>query len=82
LRVCLRLRLCRLRVCLRRWWPVITNSANRTNGTNEMGGKKDVDKVIHRDLSYRTMEAVFKVHNSFGPGFVFPCAFSPNFATV
>lgn len=35
-----------------------------------MEGEKDVDKVIHRDLSYRIMEAVFEVHNSLGPGFV------------
>jgi GxxExxY protein len=33
-----------------------------------MGKMKD--KVIHRDLSYRVMRAVFEVHNTLGPGFV------------
>ena len=28
------------------------------------------DKVIHRELSYRVMQAVFEVHNMLGPGFV------------
>ena len=27
------------------------------------------DKVIHRELSYQIMEAVFEVHNELGPGF-------------
>jgi GxxExxY protein len=26
-------------------------------------------EVIHRELSYRLMEAVFEVHNALGPGF-------------
>jgi len=28
------------------------------------------DKVIHRELSYQVMKAVFEVHNTLGPGFV------------
>jgi GxxExxY protein len=28
------------------------------------------DRVIYRDLSYQTMEAVFEVHNVLGPGFI------------
>jgi GxxExxY protein len=28
------------------------------------------DKVIHRELSYQVMQAVFEVHNALGPGFV------------
>jgi len=28
------------------------------------------DKVIHRELSYRVMQAAFEVHNALGPGFV------------
>jgi GxxExxY protein len=28
------------------------------------------DKVIHRELSYKVMQAVFEVHNTLGPGFV------------
>ncbi len=28
------------------------------------------DKVIHRELSCKVMQAVFEVHNTFGPGFV------------
>jgi len=28
------------------------------------------DKVIHRELSCRVMQAVLEVHNTFGPGFV------------
>lgn len=28
------------------------------------------DKVIHRELSYQVMKAVFEVHNTPGPGFV------------
>jgi len=28
------------------------------------------DRVIYRELSYRIMQAVFKVHNTLGPGFV------------
>ena len=28
------------------------------------------DKVIHRELSYQVMKAVFEVHNRLGPGFV------------
>ena len=28
------------------------------------------DKVIHKELSYRVMKAVFEVHNTLGPGFV------------
>jgi GxxExxY protein len=28
------------------------------------------NKVIHRELSYRVMQAVFEVHNTLGPGFV------------
>jgi GxxExxY protein len=27
------------------------------------------DKVLHRELSYRVMGAVFEVHNALGPGF-------------
>ena len=27
------------------------------------------DKVIHRELSYKIMQAVFEVHNTLGPGF-------------
>ncbi len=27
------------------------------------------DKGIHRQLSYRVMQAVFEVHNTLGPGF-------------
>ena len=26
-------------------------------------------KVIHRELSYKIMQAVFEVHNTLGPGF-------------
>ena len=28
------------------------------------------DKVIHKELSYRVMQAAFEVHNTLGPGFV------------
>lgn len=28
------------------------------------------DKVIHRELSYQVMKAVFEVHNTLGPGFL------------
>ena len=28
------------------------------------------DKIIHRELSYRIMQAVFEVHNVLGPGFM------------
>lgn len=28
------------------------------------------DKVIHRELSYKVMQAIFEVHNTLGPGFV------------
>ena len=28
------------------------------------------DKVIHRELSYQVMKAVFEVHNALGPGFL------------
>jgi GxxExxY protein len=28
------------------------------------------DKVIHRELSYKVMQAVFEVHNTLGSGFV------------
>lgn len=34
-----------------------------------MNATKD-DKVIHRELSYQVMKAVFEVHNTLGPGFV------------
>jgi GxxExxY protein len=36
-----------------------TNSPNDTND----------DKILHKELSYRVMEAVFAVHNELGPGF-------------
>lgn len=66
----LRVRLRRLCVCLRRWRQVaITNDTNRTDGTNDMGGDRNPDRVVYRDLSYRIMEAVFEVHNALGPGF-------------
>ena len=29
-----------------------------------------MDKVIHRELSYQVMEAVFEVHNTLGVGFI------------
>jgi GxxExxY protein len=28
------------------------------------------DKVIHRELSYQVMNAVFEIHNTLGPGFL------------
>lgn len=27
------------------------------------------DKIVHRDLSYKIMKAIFEVHNCLGPGF-------------
>ena len=28
------------------------------------------DKIIHRELSYQVMQAVFEVHNTLGPGYL------------
>jgi len=39
-----------------------------SNRSNKIVNMED-NKIVYKDLSYRIMEAVFKVHNSLGPGF-------------
>ena len=48
----------------------ITNSTNDTNDTNIIEVECMKNEVIHKELSYHVMEAVFEVHNALGTGFV------------
>ena len=48
----------------------ITNDTNKRITRMLIGEQMKGDKILHKELSYRVMDAVFEVHNTLGPGFI------------